>query len=222
MKTKIYINHIKTRPDISVNQKKTLDKVIRKHSLIAGKILKIPFVTITVYPKSDWTIPETGENGYTPSEDWIQLYINIKKKKNLTKIINEHVPATIYHEMNHAARWRSSNFGNNLLEVIVSEGLASVFEKEQWKSFVPPWTKLNKREISNFLKIINERNKNKDSTFNHAEWFFGQGELPRWIGYKLGVHIVESTRKNYPEISWEKLTRMKAKEIINKSKIKIN
>ena len=223
MKTQININYVKTDPDISASQKKTLNKVIRKHASIAGKILKIPFVTITIYPKGDWTIPETSENGYTPSGDWIQLYIDIENKKNnLKHIIDRYIPATIYHEMNHAARWKSSGFGNNLLEVIVSEGLASAFEKDQWKLFVAPWTQLDKKEISDFLKIINKRNRKKDSIYDHNEWFFGKGRLPRWIGYKIGTYIVESARKNFPNVSWDKLTRMRAKEVIDKSGIKIH
>lgn len=222
MNTKVNINYIKTDFDISVNQKNVLNKIIRKHALVAGRILKIPFVTITVYPKGDWAIPETSENGYTPSSDWIQIYIDIKNKKNtFQRIVDKYIPATIYHEMNHVARWRSSGFGNNLLEVIVSEGLASVFEKEQWQLFTAPWAQSDKKEIPSFLKIIKERDRKKDFTYNHNEWFFGKGRLPRWIGYKLGAYIIESTRKNFPKLSWYELTKMKADEIINKSGIKI-
>ncbi|MEM9248198.1 MAG: DUF2268 domain-containing putative Zn-dependent protease [Pseudomonadota bacterium] len=27
-------------------------------------------------------------------------------------------------------------------------------------------------------------------TYNHAKWFFGAGDLPRWAGYTLGYRLV--------------------------------
>ena len=222
MNTQVNINYVKTNPDLSNHQKSELDKIIRKHALIAGRILDIPYVTITIYPKSDRTIPETGEGGYAPSGDWLQIFIDLKNKNYNPKfIINNLTPGTVYHEMNHIARWRTVGYGKTLLEAIVTEGLASAFEKDQWKKFTAPWTRSNKAEISNFLKIMKNRDKKKDSEYNHAEWFFGKGKLPRWIGYKLGAHIIESMRGNFPKLSWRQLMAMKASEIIKKSEVKI-
>ncbi|MDD5145446.1 MAG: class IV adenylate cyclase [Candidatus Pacebacteria bacterium] len=216
--TKLFINYVKSGFDIPKEEKDLLNKTIKKHALAAGRLLNIPYVTITVYPKPSWAMPETGEGGYTPSGDWIQIYIDPKNKKcGLKNIIEKYLPANIYHEMNHIARWRSIGYGNTLLETIVSEGIASVFEKEQWKAFVAPWAKFNEKEISDFLKIIRKRDEGKGGSYNHAEWFYGKGILPKWIGYKLGVYIVESFRNNFPGTSWQELTEMKANEIIKKS-----
>jgi len=217
---KFGINYIKTEFNISRERRIFLNKTIKKHVLIAGKIFNIPYITITIYPKPSWTIPETGESGYTFSEDWIRISINPKSQKfSLKNIIEKHIPATIYHEMNHVARWRSVGYGTNLLEVIISEGLACVFEKEQWA--ITPWAIHSKKEIVEFLKIITKRDKNKDNMYNHAEWFYGKGNLPRWIGYKIGTYIIESFRKNFLKISWKELTEMKAEDIIKMSGIKI-
>lgn len=219
---KIFINYVKSKFDISKKERILLDKTIRKYTLIVGKLLNIPYITITVYPKPSWTIPETGEGGYTVSEDWIRIAIDPKSKKYSFKdIIKKHLPATIYHEMNHIARCRSVGYGDMLLEAVISEGIASVFEKEQWKTVIPPWAKFNEKEIANLLKIVRERNKKKDRTYNHGEWFLGKGKLPRWTGYKVGTYIIESVRKNSPEISWQKLTKMRADKVIKKGGIKI-
>jgi uncharacterized protein YjaZ len=223
MSSEIFVNYVKTVPDISSEEKDLLDNTIKKHALAAGSLLDIPYVTITVYPKSSWVIPETGEGGYTPSADWIQIYIDLKSEKyNLKDIIEKHIPGTIYHEMNHVARWKSVGYGTNFLEAIVSEGLASVFEKEHWKTFIAPWTQIDEKEIEAFLKIFRKRDKNKDNNYNHAEWFYGKGELPRWIGYKVGTHIIEKIRRNFPAISWKKLVCMKADEIVKMSGIKLD
>ncbi len=80
MNTKVYINYVKTNPDIHDKQKIILDKIMKKHALIAGKTLNVPQVTVTVYPKSGLATPETGESGYCPSEDWMQIYVDPKNK----------------------------------------------------------------------------------------------------------------------------------------------
>ena len=219
---KVDINYIKTEPDISREGKVLLEKTVEKHAQLAGKILNVPHITITVYPKSSWTIPETGESGYTFSEDWIRISVDPKSQKfSLKEIIEKHIPATIYHEINHAARWRSVYYGTNLFEAIISEGLACVFGKEQWLAFTAPWTTYSDKEIANLLDMIQKRDKSLDGIYNHAEWFHGKGKLPRWIGYKLGAYIIEVVRKNFPKIGWEELTEMKAKDIIKTSGIKI-
>ena len=220
--TKVSINYVKTEPYLSKEEIIFLDRIIKKHALIAGRILDITTVTITVYPKSSWAIPETGEGGYTPSGDWIQIYIDPKNKNYILKEIAEkHLPATIYHEMNHIARWRSAGYGTNLLETIISEGLASVFEKEHWTIFIAPWAEYSEKEIVDSLDILRKRDKSKDNIYNHAEWFYGKGNLPRWIGYKVGIYIIEKARENFPKTTWKELIEMKAKEIIEMSGIKI-
>jgi len=220
---KIFINYVKSKTDISKEEKSLLNKTIKKHALVVGKLLGIPYLTITVYPDPLKVIPETGDGGYTITDEWICIYVDPKNKKfSFKDIAEKNLPGAIFHEMNHVARFRSVGYGDTLLEAIVSEGIASVFEKEQWKTIVPPWTKFDEKEIANLLKIIRKRDKKKDKGYIHAEWFFGRGgKLPRWMGYKVGTYIVELVRKNFPEISWQKLTKMKAGEVIKKSGIKI-
>jgi uncharacterized protein YjaZ len=220
MGQQININYVKTESNLSVNQKNLLEKTIKEHALIAGKILRLPFITITVYPKPSWTIPETGENGFTPSAEWIQIYIDPKNKLHRFDFIAQKIiPGTIYHEMSHAARWRTIGYGNSLLEAIISEGLASAFEKDQWSELTAPWLKWQEKEIKDYLKIFKKRKNKINSAYNHGEWFFVQGNLPKWIGYKIGAYIVESARNNFPKLSWYELNKMEAKLILKKSKI---
>ena len=222
MDTKIYTQFVVTKERLSKSETELLKKVIKKYVSKAGSILKIPLVNVTIYPNSNFTIPETGEGGYAISRDWFHVYVDATKKgSELNGIIKEIIPGTIYHEMNHVARWQRIGFGSTLLEVIVTEGLATVFAKEQWKSGKDPWSNYSKKEITNLLDIFKQRKKNNDATYNHEEWFYGAGKLPRFLGYKIGSYIVKIFRKKCNTLSWEKIVKMKASEIIKLSGVNL-
>jgi uncharacterized protein YjaZ len=190
------------------------------HAGKAGNILKIPLVNITVYPNKNFVIPETGDGGYTPSKDWFHIYID-PQRKDFNKIVKNVIPATIYHEMNHAARWKYTGYGTNLLEVIITEGLATVFAEEQWIKFKAPWADCSEAEINTLLNIVRKREKKNDITYSHGEWFYGTGKLPRWIGYKVGSYVIKSYRSKNKSIKWNQLIKMNANDIIRLSRINL-
>jgi len=216
---KIHTQFLETEGKLLKNERKLLKEVIRNHARNAGLILDVPIVNITIYPNSDFTMLETGEGGYTPSMDWFHIYINPAKKKiELDKIIKNIIPATVYHEMSHVSRWKNTGYGRSLLDVIVTEGLANVFSGEQWKKYKAPWNNYSKKEIIKLLDLLKKRKKSNDKNYNHDEWFYGTGKLPRWTGYKLGSYIIKSFRNNN-NIEWKEISKLSTKEIITKSGI---
>lgn len=220
MGSQIYINFLETEKKLDLKMKSLLEETIKEQAAKACSLLGIVYVNITVYSNPNFVIPETGEGGYAASGDWFQIYIDpTRNEDELKKIITTNIPLTIYHEFNHVARWNSTGYGSTLPEAIVTEGLASVFAAENWKKSKSPWTKYSQTEINSLLKIFQARNKKEDGNYSHQEWFYGAGELPRWIGYKLGFYVISLVRKNNPEISWEKLIKMTAEEIIKLSNI---
>lgn len=222
MTPKIFIHFLKTKNGLSQETADFLEKTIEKYATEACHLLDIVYVNISVYQNKNFTISETGEGGYAASYDWFHIYIDPTKSENkLKKIISNHIPSTVYHELNHVARWNSVGYGSTLLEAIISEGLASVFESEKWKKSKTPWAKYSQKEILSMLEIFKKRKKTDDANYNHQEWFYGNGKLPKWIGYKLGVYIICLIRKNNPEISWKKLMKMNAKKIFKLAKLEM-
>lgn len=216
MDLKLYIHFLETEKNLDQKMKDLLEGVVKAHALKACSFLGISYVNITVYSNENFVIPETGEGGYAASGDWFQIYIDpTKSEDELEKIIKVDIPLTVYHELNHVARWNSTGYGVTLPEVIVTEGLASVFATENWKKSNSPWTKYSSEEINELIKIYKCRDKNSDSNYSHSEWFYGTGVLPKWIGYKLGFHIVKLVRENNLQVGWDKLINMSAEEIIN-------
>jgi uncharacterized protein YjaZ len=222
MKPQLYIHFLETEKKLDLRARDFLEETIKIHVTKACGLLGIFYVNITVYTNSNFVVSETGEGGYAASGEWFQIYIDpTRLEDELKKIITNYIPLTIYHELNHVARWNSVGYGSTLPEAIITEGLASVFAVENWKKAKSPWIKYSQKEIKKLIKIYQNRDKNSDNNYSHDDWFYGAGELPRWIGYKLGFYIVRLVRKNNPEISWKKLINMSSKEIIKLADIEI-
>ena len=214
---KINILFFEVKKDISDKNKKLIKKVVFKHAKVAMKKLDIDIINIVIYPNHHLVIPKIGLGGFAPNNEWIRLSIDpFREDRHIEDIINNIIPLSVYHEINHVARWIKPGYGNNLLEAIISEGLAIIFAEENWSLFQAPWGKYKKNEIERYMKILNNRDKNKDEDYNHMEWFFGKGKQ-KWMGYKLGAHIVRNVRKRHPKIDEKKLVHLDAKKIIKLS-----
>lgn len=216
---KLNIIILESKKDLRKQDSKRLQGVIRKHAQKACGLLGVELLNITVHLNRD-VIPETGEAGYASGRDWIQITIDpARKPKELQRIINDIIPATIYHEANHIARERYVGASNNLLEAIIAEGLADVFAGEYWSKFKAPWSIYQQKKIQQFLKSL--RSEKSSRKYSHNDWFFGTGKYPRWLGYKLGSYIVQSAKEKNRNLTALKMTKMTANKIMKLSGISI-
>lgn len=98
--------------------------------------------------------------------------------------------AAINHELHHMARWQNGGYGKTLGGAILSEGLATYYEKLR-TGWTPPWS-----EVSINDELIQKAIKEWDNDkYNHSEWFFG-GKLGKWVGYSIGFKLAEEIFKN--------------------------
>src|SRR3989344_4230153 len=216
MKLKLII--LESKKGLRNQEIKHLQDVINRHARKAGKLLGVALLNITVHFGKD-VISETGEAGYAKN-DWIQITIDPTRKiKELQKIITDIIPATIYHETNHIAREERFGEGENLLEAIINEGLADVFSEEQWPVFKAPWSKYDKNKMRPFLQSLRKEKKNRK--YLHSDWFFGTGNKPRWLGYKLGSYIVHSAKEKNQSLTALKMTRVTVSKIVKLSGVAI-
>ncbi|MVZ80379.1 peptidase, partial [Escherichia coli] len=51
--------------------------------------------------------------------------------------------------------------------------------------------------------------------YNHNVWFFGAGDLPRWLGYSLGFDLVARYLSAHPEHRASTLTDASAEVFRN-------
>lgn len=82
-------------------------------------------------------------------------------------------------------RWRGPGCGSTLRERLVSEGLAQTFEAE-CTGVVPLYAEA---EVTDEHLALAHATLDEDPA-KDGRWFFGAGDLPRWLGYRLGYRIV--------------------------------
>lgn len=217
MKLKTNVFFLESQQKFSSTQEALISKVIKEHSTRAAKILRLSGVlNFTVYPNKDWCIPQTGDGGYTAGKDWIQLSIDLSIPNKFKRIAENSLPATIYHEMHHAKRMATVGYGDQLLEVVITEGLASVFAEDMFPKFKTPWGKYSVDEIRDYLNIF--LGHVNDKKYNHVEWFFGEGK-PYWLGYKVGIYIIRGLKLQDPSLNCTMLVDKKAKKIFKEWRI---
>lgn len=207
---------------IETNELKEADtepllKSARSAAERAAKELKIEWpITITIFPYARDAIPETGVGGYCGSQFWVQITADMTGKEHpISTIIDTEIPATVFHEMNHARRCATIGYGTTLNQEIISEGIASVYEVTSVPNAVVPWAKYDEKEIEGLLALYRAHGSGQSNSFDHAAWFFGTSDLPKWIGYKLGVYFVQEFLKKNPTLSPIDLIDIKAEEIIS-------
>ena len=81
----------------------------------------------------DDVIPETGEMGISIAAGEIAWIINADDARGTTAIARAQLRPTLFHELHHQVRgWTQhrSAVGDGLLDAVVSEGLATAFERD--------------------------------------------------------------------------------------------
>lgn len=159
-----------------------------------------------------FVIQKLGISGSAIGKSCIEVRIDFSHKE-LQKIIDVELPATIYHEFTHLVRENSVGYGNTLLDSFVSEGISCFVEKSILRNRKIPYIQKIKNEKILWSKAQQLLGKPK---CNYSEWFLGTGKLPNWTGYRLGFLIVEAFMKKN-NIDLAKLIRTTPKEILRNS-----
>ena len=133
-------------------------------------------------------IPELGFGGWVSSPDQIRLRVD-PSNPHLADNLAEPLERAIAHELHHAMRRDAGARGRTLLDSLVMEGLAGRFVEELYASAPEPWERaVSVEALREVAELARPRASRADH--DHAEWFYGTGELPRWVGYTLGYELV--------------------------------
>lgn len=137
-----------------------------------------------IQPRTYDLIPETKDSGRTVNSEFITLAFNPNTDKPL-----EHVRGTVFHEMNHAARYNKGIWHNNFLDTCILEGLATVFARE-YAEYDALWGKYAD-EVADWLKELRAQGDSVD----FGQYMYAHPDGRRWIGYKVGTYIVDEAIK---------------------------
>lgn len=140
-------------------------------------------------------IPEKGYLGFAPKPGVIFITVD-PDNPALRANFDASLERMFAHELHHAARWDGPGYGSSLGEALVSEGLAGHFVLELFGGLPEPWEQLPESEIRTHATLATKEWERTD--YNHEAWFFGRGDLPRWLGYSLGFRLVDRFLSEHP------------------------
>ena len=145
------------------------------------------------------TIPERGHVGHVSSRGLMRLRLD-PDNPNFVDNLGEPFERMVAHELHHVVRRDAVVRGERLLDALVMEGLAGRFVEELYGSAPEPWECAVSGALLHDVAELAGRRAERDD-HDHAEWFYGAGELPRWAGYTLGYELIGARRAPLDRIS---------------------
>lgn len=173
------------------------------------KLMPIPSLDVVV-KAGKFVIPEKGHLGFCPEAGVVYLTVD-PESPAFCKNEAHSFERLFAHELHHAARWAGPGYGSTLGEVIVSEGLAGHFSLELFGGEPEPWESLNPEMIQPYRQLLVENWSRSD--YDHNAWFFGTGDLPRWLGYTAGFNLISRYLAAFPHLKASLLANINADEL---------
>jgi len=151
-------------------------------------------------------IPEWGVGGATCSPYFILISVD----PNFA-LERQNIEATLVHEYHHAMRWRVSEFSADLAQLLVSEGLAVLFE-EECVGEPPFYSDANITEQEMAMANIDLH----AQPFDQKKWFFGAEGITKAFGYTYGYRLCKKYSLAAGKSASE-LLGVSAKEVLDHS-----
>ncbi|WP_407269458.1 DUF2268 domain-containing protein [Radiobacillus sp. PE A8.2] len=135
---------------------------------------------------------------------------------------NLRLKALVTHEYNHVCRLQAlekSESELNLLDGIVLEGLAEYAVLDLvGEKYLGKWTSLYDTELAKkyWEKWLSSNLSLKKSDERHELFMYGKGNIPKWLGYNAGFHLVSSYTEKH-ETSMNELLALSSEVILEGS-----
>ena len=154
-----------------------LDAALR----LASECFEVTDVDVCFYADADAVIPEWAVGGYTDGPHLVRVAFDPIRVPGHNEVVS-----TILHELHHALRWRHTTLDTDLADMLVSEGLAVLFESTLVGAS-PNYARapLETRHVRDAAESLAE------APCDTSKWFFGGGSPPRSFGYALGLRVCE-------------------------------
>lgn len=146
---------------------------------VVEQLLGAEGIDVLVIDNEEMTIPQWGVGGYTHGPHTILVALD-----PTATIDRQNIERTLVHEFHHAMRWRGAGCSGNLGQMLVSEGLAVLFEEEIFGE-APFFSRVDITED----EIAAARASLYEPNFNQQKWFFGAEGVTFSFGYTYGYQL---------------------------------
>jgi hypothetical protein len=147
-------------------------------------------INIAIRPHFLGIIPEYGVGGYTHDSTFVEIKFDEKIPYGVEKL-KEYLLQTVFHELNHAARYATTEYDSSFMNYVITEGLATVFERDYAESDALYAQYEDDETMQLWLAEIKNGDWDKKD-----ELFFDNPDGRKWIGYKVGTWLIDKAVKN--------------------------
>ena len=175
----------------SLDEKATIEKIANEAVSEVDEILsRLPAsITLTV-SASTFVVPETGEMGMAPEQGRVDWFVDPSRNDGVEAIATKRLRSTLFHELHHLARGyvvRGGAKRTSFMDVVVSEGMATAFERD-FAGANPPWAEYPE-DIETWVEELIALP--LSALAQYSDWMFAHPDGRRWIGYRAGTFIVD-------------------------------
>ncbi|WP_280564346.1 DUF2268 domain-containing putative Zn-dependent protease [Chromohalobacter sp. 48-RD10] len=135
-----------------------------------------------------FVIPETGEMGMAIAPGRVGWTVDARLPVGVAAVARTQLRFTLFHELHHLVRGWVMYGGavrTSFMEGVVSEGLATVFERD-FGGRETPWGQYPD-EIAQWVAELLEL----PMSASYEHWMFQHPDGRRWVGYRAGTYIVD-------------------------------
>ncbi|TAH35173.1 hypothetical protein EYC59_02510 [Candidatus Saccharibacteria bacterium] len=171
-------------------------------------------VNFFVQPRAYNLIDETHDNGHTHNSEFIEIAFDPEYFVGQPEaVLKSHIQGTVFHEMNHAARYNLGIWHESFLDSCLLEGLATVFERE-YAETTPLWGAYPSN-CDEWLQEVQRLGEGIDT----GQYMFAHEDGRKWIGYKIGTYLVDQALQRSGKTIVE-LTQLTCSDIMNLAGVK--
>ena len=170
----------------SPTERRTIERIARATATEVKQILPALADQLTLRVEAgDNVIPETGETASAHPPNVVYWTVDPNRAGGIVAIANAELRRTLFHEFHHLVRDSAVGEDQRLLDRVVTEGLATVFERD-FAGPPPPWG-MYPDDVGAWVAEILALPANAPS----REWMYRHPDGRRWIGYKVGTYLVD-------------------------------
>lgn len=169
----------------SATERRTIARIAGLAAIEARRHLPAlpPQITLQVQSGKD-VIPELGATAVAGLTDWVRWTVDPDHPQGVLEIAETHLRATLFHEFHHLVRG-STITSRTLMDQVVSEGLATAFERD-FAGVSRPWGQYPD-DVSTWVDELLAL----PSNARPMDWMSRPVDGRRWMGYRAGTYLAD-------------------------------
>lgn len=173
----------------SATERRTIARVAGLAALEARRHLPtLPAQIVLQVQSGSDVIPELGATAAAPGPALITWTVDPGHAEGVVKIAETHLRAALLHECHHLVR-QNAVTSQTLLDDVISEGLATAFERDVGGGS-PPWGQYTD-DAEQWVREIQAL----PASAKRREWLAQLPDGRRWVGMRAGTYLADRAMK---------------------------